>query len=79
MSMPLWMNSWAWQMAFGMIGAAVIWCVLIVASAWLIARWELRVLQRVNASSLQLQRVQLAHGEIDPGAYEDIQKQRTSE
>jgi uncharacterized membrane protein YcjF (UPF0283 family) len=67
-NMPMWNNAWngwAWQMAFWMIGVTLLWIALIVVAAWLIARWETRALRRVNASALQLERAQDAHGEGD--------------
>jgi hypothetical protein len=67
-NMPMWSNvwnGWAWQMAFWMIGATLLWITLIVVVARLIARWETRALRRVNASAPQLERAQDAHGEVD--------------
>ncbi|HEY1390887.1 MAG TPA: hypothetical protein VGF38_20295 [Ktedonobacterales bacterium] len=67
-NMPMWnnvWNGWAWQMALWMIGATLLWITLLVVAAWLIARWETRALRRVNASALQLERTQDAHGDVD--------------
>ena len=76
MPMPNWMTAWAWQMAFWMTGAAILWIALIVATTWLIARWETRTLRRVNGSSLQMQR---AHDAISTGAYEEFRPRRTTD
>jgi flagellar biosynthesis/type III secretory pathway M-ring protein FliF/YscJ len=67
-NMPMWnnvWNSWAWQMALWMVGATLLWIILIVVVAWLIARWETRALRQVNASALQLERAQDAHGDVE--------------
>jgi uncharacterized membrane protein len=70
--MPLWMNGWAWQMVFWMIGAMMIWIALIALVAWLIVRWETRALRRVNDSSLQIQRARFARGEADTEVNDDV-------
>lgn len=67
-NMPIWnnvWNGWPWQMAFWMIGAAIVWIALIALVAWLIARWEMRALRRVNVSALRLQRAQYVQDAYD--------------
>jgi hypothetical protein len=61
-------------MAFWMIGAAIVWIALIALVAWLIARWEMRALRRVNVSALRLQRahyVQDAYDEADMERFDE--------
>lgn len=67
-NMPMWNNvwsDWAWTMAIWMIGVTLLWITLVVGATWLIAHWETRALRRVNASALQLERAEDAHGEGD--------------
>jgi len=81
-NMPMWnnvWNGWTWAMALWMVGATLLWIVLIGAVVWVIARWETSALRRVNVSALQLQRAQDAYGEIGTERYDDISEPQASE